>query len=42
MATLAQGEETRVYNYSQAVGLRHRILVNGGHSPLVEHERIVR
>lgn len=42
MATLAQGEETKVYNYRQAAGFRARLSVNFGHSPLVEHERIVR
>jgi len=38
------GDEHRaqVHNYLRATGLRVGLLVNFGHYPLVEHERIVR
>ena len=39
---LADEHRAQVHNYLKATGLRVGLLVNFGHFPLVEHERIVR
>ena len=39
---LADEHRAQVHNYLKATGLRIGLLVNFGHHPLVEHERIVR
>ena len=39
---LADEHRAQVHNYLKATGLRVGLLVNFGHYPLVEHERIVR
>jgi GxxExxY protein len=39
---LADDHRAQVHNYLRATGLRVGLLVNFGHYPLVEHERIVR
>lgn len=39
---LADEHRAQVHNYLKATGLRVSLLVNFGHYPLVEHERIVR
>jgi GxxExxY protein len=42
VSELADEHPTQVYNYLKATGHRVGLLVNFGHFPLVEHERIVR
>lgn len=42
VSNLADEHRARVHNYLKATGLRVGLLVNFGHYPLVEHERIVR
>jgi GxxExxY protein len=39
---LAEEHRAQVHNYLRATGLRVGLLVNFGHYPLIEHERIVR
>lgn len=39
---LADEHRAQVHNYLRATGLRVGLLVNFGHYPLIEHERIVR
>ena len=39
---LTDEHRAQVHNYLKATGLRVGLLVNFGHYPLVEHERIVR
>lgn len=40
--TLADEHRAQIHNYLKATGLRVGLLVNVGHYPKVEHERIVR
>ena len=42
VSKLADEHRAHVHNYLKATGLRIGLLVNFGHYPLVEHERIVR
>ena len=42
VSKLADEHRAQVHNYLKATGLRIGLLVNFGHYPLVEHERIVR
>lgn len=42
VSKLADEHRAQVHNYLKATGLRVGLLVNFGHYPLVEHERIVR
>jgi GxxExxY protein len=42
VSNLADEHRAQVHNYLKATGLRVGLLVNFGHYPLVEHERIVR
>lgn len=42
VAKLAAAHRAQVHNYLRATGLRVGLLVNFGHHPLIEHERIVR
>jgi GxxExxY protein len=42
VAKLADEHRAQVHNYLKATGCRVGLLVNFGHYPLVEHERIVR
>ena len=42
VTNLADEHRAQVHNYLKATGLRVGLLVNFGHFPLVEHERIVR
>lgn len=42
VSKLADEHRAQVHNYLKASGLRVGLLVNFGHFPLVEHERIVR
>jgi len=42
VSKLADEHRAQVHNYLKATGLRVGLLVNCGHHPLVEHERIVR
>lgn len=42
VAKLAAEHRAQVHNYLRATGLRVGLLVNFGHHPLIEHERIVR
>lgn len=42
VAALADEHRAQVHNYLKASGLRVGLLVNFGHFPLIEHERIVR
>lgn len=39
---LADEHRAQVHNYLRATGLRVGLLVNFGHHPLIQHERIVR
>ena len=41
VANLVDEHRAQVHNYLKATGLRVGLLVNFGHFPLVEHERIV-
>lgn len=42
VSKLADEHRVQLHNYLKATGLRVGLLVNFGHYPLVEHERIVR
>lgn len=42
VSKLADEHRAQVQNYLKATGLRVGLLVNFGHYPLIEHERIVR
>ena len=42
VSKLADEHRAQVHNYLKATGLRVGLLVNFGHYPLVEYERIVR
>jgi GxxExxY protein len=42
VSKLTDEHRAQVHNYLKATGLRVALLVNFGHHPLVEHERIVR
>lgn len=42
VSKLADEHRAQVHNYLKATGVRVGLLVNFGHYPLVEHERIVR
>ena len=42
VSKLADEHRAQLHNYLKATGLRVGMLVNFGHFPLVEHERIVR
>lgn len=42
VTNLGDEHRAQVHNYLKATGLRVGLLVNFGHFPLVEHERIVR
>jgi GxxExxY protein len=42
VSKLADEHRAQVHNYLKATGLRVGLLVNFGHHPLIEHERIVR
>jgi len=42
VTNLADEHRAQVHNYLKATGLRVGLLVNFGHFPLAEHERIVR
>jgi GxxExxY protein len=42
MSTLADEHRAQLHNYLKATGLRVGLLVNFGHYPLAQHERIVR
>ncbi len=42
VSALTDEHRAQVHNYLKATGLRVGLLVNFGHYPLVEHERIVR
>jgi GxxExxY protein len=42
VSKLTDEHRAQVHNYLKAVGCRVGLLVNFGHYPLVEHERIVR
>jgi len=42
VSSLADEHRAQVHNYLKATGLRVGLLVNFGHYPLVEHERIIR
>jgi GxxExxY protein len=42
VSKLADEHRAQVHNYLKATGLRVGLLVNFGHYPLIEHERIVR
>ncbi len=39
---LADEHRAQVHNYLKATGLRVGLLVNFGHHPLIQHERIIR
>ena len=39
---LTDAHRAQVHNYLKATGLRLALLVNFGHHPMLEHERIVR
>ena len=39
---LADAHRAQVHNYLKATGLRLALLVNFGHYPMLEHERVVR
>lgn len=42
VSKLADEHRAQVHNYLKATGLRVGLLVNFGHYPLIQHERIVR
>lgn len=42
VSKLTDEHRSQVHNYLKATGLRLGLLVNFGHHPLVEHERIIR
>ncbi len=42
VSALADEHRAQVHNYLKATGLKVGLLVNFGHHPLLEHERIVR
>lgn len=42
VSAVTDEHRAQVHNYLKATGLRVALLVNFGHYPLVEHERIVR
>lgn len=42
VSKLADEHRAQLHNYLKATGVRVGLLVNFGHHPLVEHERIVR
>lgn len=42
VSKLADEHGAQVHNYLKATGLRVGLLVNFGHHPLIEHERIIR
>jgi len=42
VSKLADEHQAQVHNYLKATGLRVGLLINFGHHPLIEHERIVR
>jgi GxxExxY protein len=42
VSKLTDEHRAQVHNYLKVTGLRVALLVNFGHHPLVEHERIVR
>ena len=42
VSALAEEHRAQVHNYLKATGYRVGLLVNFGHHPLVEHERIIR
>jgi GxxExxY protein len=42
VSKLAGEHRAQLHNYLKATGLRVGLLVNFGHHPLIEHERIVR
>jgi GxxExxY protein len=42
VSKLADEHRAQLHNYLKATGLRVGLLINFGHHPLVEHERIIR
>jgi GxxExxY protein len=42
VSELSDAHRAQVHNYLKATGLRLGLLVNFGHHPLLEHERIIR